>query len=178
MLALAGAWAGTGILSSVVGGLAQYQQGQFAKEVASRQSEALESQAQQVQQQAGAEIARQDYQATHIISSMRAATAASGITEEGSPATILAESVDEAQLNDMYTKYAANIQSSNLRYQGVIGKSVAEEQADAATIGAITSGITGSVTSGIEAYSLKTKTDPYSLAFSNQLNLSRFGGTT
>jgi len=172
---LAGGVAGLGTTTSLIQGLAQYNQGQFGKEVASRQAEALEIQARQVQQQAGAQIADQDYKAARILSSMRAATGASGVTEEGSPSTVMAESVDEAKLNDMYTKYAANLQSTNLYYQGQIGKDVAEQGAQAATIGALTTGIGGSISSGIDAYSLKEKVSPFDTAFFDQLNLTKFG---
>jgi len=164
---MAGGTFGLGTAASVIQGLAQYNQGQFAKEVAGRQAGALTIQAQQVQQQAGAQIAEQDYKAAHIISSMRAGTGASGITEEGSPATVEATSVDEARLNDMYAKYAANIQSTNLYYQGQIDVGEAQQEAQAATMGAIVTGTTGAISSGIDAWALHSRTNSYGLTPGN-----------
>ena len=148
-MALATILAGTSLAMGAVGSLAQYQQGQYASEVARRQSEALQQQSQYVQQTAGQQINAQDYRASHVLSSIQAKAAAGGIeSTEGSTGQIFEASAEEARINDMYTKYAANVQSKQLEYQGTLGKIEGQREADAAKIGAVG----GLISSGIKSY--------------------------
>jgi len=176
-VALPAAFGGLGALTSTIGAIAQYQQGQYAKTVAGREAAAYDIQAKQVQQEAGQQIEVQDYQASHLLGRLVAGTGASGITSEGSPNVMYNTSADEALLNDMYTRYAANVKSTGLEYQGTLTRAGGAQEAQAATYGAITQGITGPISSGIEAYSLATKTGYPSYGdWSDRLG-GRFGGT-
>jgi hypothetical protein len=130
--------------------LSTYSQGQFGQEMANRQAQIDDQNAQIAQQQAGMQIASQDYQAEHQLAAVKASTAASGIVaEEGSPKLVATTSANQQEINDMYTKYAANIQSSNYYAQAALTKAMGQQGATAADISAGT----GLISSGIGAYS-------------------------
>lgn len=148
-------FAGLGAGSSLLGAWQQYQSGQFDKQVAVANAEQMEQQARQVQQQAGADIAAGDVVAAQRLAGQVTRTAASGITEEGTPAFMMHGSEEEAALNDMYDTYAANMKANSLYYQASMTKTIGEQKAQAATIGAITSGTTGTIQAGMDAYQLK-----------------------
>lgn len=123
---LAAASFGVGAL----GAWQQYQEGQYAKDVSRVEAQSLRQQAQYAQQAAGEQIAAQDYEAEHQIAQGRANVAASGIEEtEGSPALMSFTSANQQRINDMYTKYAANVQSAGYDTQASITTSEGEQAA-------------------------------------------------
>lgn len=158
---LAGTFGGLGATTSLISSLAQYQQGQYASEVAGRQAQAMEVQSRQVQQEAGAQVAAEDWKSSHMLSRMAASSAASGVTSEGSPSAVFGASAEEAQINDMYTRYAANVKSSSLIYQADITRAMGAREAAAATTGAVTGGLTGAISSGIQAYGIRQRISPF-----------------
>ena len=105
--------AGTGVAvaSSIQAGEERRKAGKF-------QANELNQQALEAKQSAGIKLAQQDQRAMAILSSIRATSAASGVSpESGSPLLDYATSSEQAQLNDMYTKYAANLTASGLNSQ-------------------------------------------------------------
>lgn len=123
-----------------------YQQGQEQRNQSIRQAEALQVQGQQAQISAGQKIGEDDYKAGHIIARMQSLAAASGVDEtSGSTAMAATTSAEEAKLNDMYTKFAGQVQKSDLDYEGTLAKISGQEKAQAGTVGAVTGLISGSI---------------------------------
>lgn len=128
--------------------LAEFRQGQYANEQAKAEARQLQVQAQIAQVNAGQKIAEQDYRASHILSRITSVAAASGIESgEGSTAEVYNASAEEARINDMYTKYAANVESSQLEYQAQLTRSEGKQELAAAEIGAVTGLISGGMRS-------------------------------
>ena len=97
------------------------QQGEEQKKGADFQKRQLELQALEAKQTAGMKVAAQDARAAAILSSIRATSAASGVDpSSGSPLQDYTTSSEQAQLNDMYTKYAGNIQAQGAEAQGAL----------------------------------------------------------
>lgn len=145
VLALAAATFGAGALQA----WQTYQEGQYEKDIAGVEAQSIRQQAQYAQQTAGQQIAQQDYEAAHQLASARAGVAASGISEtEGSPELIQYTSANQQRINDMYTKYAANVESAGFDTQAALTQSAGEQAARGAEAGATL----GLVSSGINAY--------------------------
>lgn len=144
-LALAAVTFGVGALQS----WQQYQSGQYAKEAAAVTATSLRREAQYTEQTVGEQIQQQEYEAQHALASATAGVAASNIVEtEGSPELIRFTSANQQRLNDMYTKYAANVQAAGLKTQANIEKAMGEQTATGAEAGATL----GLVSSGINAW--------------------------
>lgn len=83
-----------------------------AKKAQDFKAKELERQALEAQQTAGIQVAAQNQRALTVLSSIRANAAASGVDPGAGSAFVTFEtSGEQAQLNDMYTKYAGNIQA-------------------------------------------------------------------
>lgn len=132
--------AGTGI--SVAASIAQ---GQQQRKAAEFQSKELEQQALETKQQAGLQVAAQDQRSARILSSIRTSAAASGIEiSSGSPLESYNVASEQSQLNDMYTKYAANLLSQGQQSQAELTRWGGK---NAETTGYLTAG--GDVISGL-----------------------------
>lgn len=126
VLALAAATVAVGALGSYQ----EYKEGQYAKGADETAAASLRQQARYAEQEAGMKIAQQDYAAEHQIAAGTATMAASGIEEtEGSPELMRYTSANQARINDIYTKYAANIQAAGFDTQASITQSLGEETA-------------------------------------------------
>jgi len=147
-MSVLGILAGAAFATSALQSWATFQQGQFQKEMAYAQADVMKQQAQQTKQEAGMQIGAADYAAVHQLAAVKAGTAAAGIEPaEGSPAFIQATSVHQQQINDMYTKYAANVRASDLYTQASLTQAAGEEAAQAADIQAVTGLISGGISS-------------------------------
>lgn len=135
---------------SALKGWQTYEEGQYEKDVAKVQAESLLRQSQEVQQTAGMKIAEQDYIAQHQLAQAKATTAAAGIEEtEGSPQLMQFTSMNQQRVNDLYTKYAANVESAALDTQASVVKAEGEQ----AAVGAEAAATLGTISGGINAYS-------------------------
>lgn len=133
--ALAGVMMGIQALQS----LQQVQQGRYAAGVAATEAQSMREQAQETKFSAGQQIEQQDYAASHQLAAATAGIAASGISEtEGSPELIRYTSANQQRLNDMYTRYAANVQAAGLKTEADITESEGQQVLQGAEIGAIT----------------------------------------
>lgn len=140
IIAAIAAVAGTAVSAS-----AAAQAGEQQKKSADYQSKVLAQRALEAQQEAGLAAAAQDTQATRIISSIRASAAASGVdVASGSPLVVKDTSSEQAQLNEMYTRYAGNLQASGFAAQSALTEWGGK---NARTAGYITAG--GDVVNGI-----------------------------
>lgn len=108
----------------LIGGLVQAYGQVQAGEAAQRAYEFNANQAEQNAAQAQL-IAAQDERQTRILGrkalgSMRAAYGASGVTLEGSPMDVLAESAAQAELDALNIKFSGETKATNLRNQAKI----------------------------------------------------------
>lgn len=108
-------------VSAIGTGLSTYssvEQGEQQKRAADYQAKVIKQQAIEAQQQAGLQVAAQDERATRQLAAIRATAAASGISpSEGSAHELFTANQEQAELNDMYTRYSGNLQAQGLLAQ-------------------------------------------------------------
>jgi hypothetical protein len=75
-------------------------------------------QAKEETQAASAKIISDDYKVMNVMGRINAGAAASGFTSGGSSKYVMANTVENARINDMYTRYSGRLASSQSRYAG------------------------------------------------------------
>jgi|SRR5215217_1913032 len=132
--------AAAAIASAVIGtGVAVYGQVQAAKtakEMGEYNAKLAENQAQQVDMDARESVKRRREQNRRFQGMQRTAFAKSGVSIEGSPLEVMAETAGILELEALDASRQASQQTSALRAQGAYDRRVGSTQARAAYIGA------------------------------------------
>jgi hypothetical protein len=145
---LALAAAGGSMAASTLGAISTYEQGQFANTAARRQAQILQKKSQYVQQAAGIKISTDDYNAEQLMSRIQVSAVESGVQPGQGSAKIMTElSGQQQRINDMFTKYSANVESANLQESAAIEVAQGKKEMEAADVGAITGLISGGIKS-------------------------------
>jgi hypothetical protein len=146
MLAL-GAAAGQ-MAVSAMSSYSTYEQGQYANTAARRQAQILQQKSQYIQQAAGVKISQDDYNAEQLMSRIQVSAVASGVQPGTGSAKLMTDiSGQQQRINDMFTKYSANIASANLQESAAIEESQGKQEMEAADVGAVTGLISGGIKS-------------------------------
>jgi hypothetical protein len=95
--------------SAAVSAAGQVKQGLDTKQADLYQGRELTTQGELEKQAAGAKISDQDYAAVQTMGRISANAGAAGVTPGGSVALAKTNSGQEAQINDMYTRYSGNL---------------------------------------------------------------------
>lgn len=145
------AWV-TAIIAAAEIGLSLYgssKGGSAADEAGIAEQQEYQYQAASDWQMAGQKITADDYRAGHVLSAITTKSAASGVSEEsGSKEMLYNTDADEQRVNDMYEKYAGNVQANQALYAGDIAHWEAANNAAAQGI----SGGTGALSTGMAAW--------------------------
>ena len=158
-MALTAILAGAGLGLSAVQAASTISQSRYGVAVADAQSKFAMQQSKYIQQQAGLKMSADDYNAAQLLGRLRVqGAAAGGAPELGSSEVLYETSAQQQRINDMFTKYSANIESANLQYEAELGKSEAKRAEEASYIEAGT----GLISGGIRAYGAYSgKEDPF-----------------
>jgi hypothetical protein len=135
----------TAMVGAAVSAAGSIKGGMDAQKEARYQGEQLTQQASEEKQSAGQQVANQDYRADQVLGRVSANAGAAGVTQEGSVATVKANSESEAATNDMFTRYSGNLAAlkdvyaaENLHWQGDQAKAASFVQAGQTLTSALT----------------------------------------
>lgn len=132
------------------------QAGEQAKKAAQFKAKELEQQALEAQQSAAQQAAQQEQHSMAILSSIRAQSAASGVAPgAGSALETYDTSAEQAQLNEMYTKYAGNLAAQGTLSEAALttyGGKLAETSSYYTAAGETVSGLGSLAKIGLSSY--------------------------
>ena len=125
----------TGV-AGITSAIGSFAQGRYQQKAASAQSTELEQQAGLEREQAGVQIAQQDYKAIQLMGRIKASAGGSGAGTGGSSGEVYKTSSQEQQLNDLYTKRSGQLASMRDLYKAALARSEGAQYAEAGYIGA------------------------------------------
>jgi hypothetical protein len=143
--------AGTGV--AVYG---QQQAAKTAKEMGEYNAKLAESQAAQVDMDARESVKRRREQNRRFLGMQRTAYAKSGVTIDGTPLEVMAETAGILELEALDASRQATQQTRALRAQGAYDRRVGSNQARAAYIGAGSSLLSGTSNTAYMGYQVST----------------------
>jgi hypothetical protein len=142
--------AALGAAGGVVQAVGAIREGNAANAAAQYNANVAQQNAQQVRAQAEEEARRNKAIAKKQIGSMRAGYAASGVTLEGSPLDVLAESASNAELDSLTTRHSGEIRAQSFdsearleRFRGTNALTSSRISAAGALLGAGARGASG-----------------------------------
>lgn len=131
------------VASSVMSAAGSIQQGNSAKAAAEYNARVAENNAITARQQAAAQEEQHRRLARRQLGQMRAAYGASGVTMEGSPLDILAQSAKDAELDALNIRYGGELKAQGLESEAVLERYRGKSAQRAGYMGAATGLLSG-----------------------------------
>lgn len=129
--------------AAIIGAIGSVQQGNAAKSAANYNARVAENNATLARQQAAAQEEQHRRLARRQLGQMRAAYGASGVTMEGSPLDILAQSAKDAELDALNIRYGGELKAQGLESEAVLERYRGESAQRAGYMGAATGLLSG-----------------------------------
>lgn len=124
------------VISTAVGVYSAYQQGQAQQKAAKYNAKVAENQAIAARNAAAVREQQHREQVRRLHATQRAVSGASGVTEEGSPLLVMADTLEQAELDAQRIRYGGEVSAAGFESQARLSRFQGQQAAQAGLIGA------------------------------------------